>query len=75
LSHDQPLSDDLLTGAKAIAAYIGWPLRQTFFAIEQGHIPTSKVGAKIIARKSELRARFSASWLASRPVKKTETRP
>jgi hypothetical protein len=61
---DQPLSHDLLTGAKAIADYIGWPLRQTFFAIEQGHLPALKVGAKWLARKSELRSRLSAAHRA-----------
>jgi hypothetical protein len=64
--HDQPLSHDLLTGAEAIASFIGWPVRQTYHAIQQGHIPTSKIGPKIIARKSEIRARFSASYDATK---------
>jgi hypothetical protein len=64
MQNDQPLSSDLLTGAEAIAEDIGWPVRQTYHAIQQGHIPTTKVGPKHIARKSELRARFSASYVA-----------
>jgi hypothetical protein len=60
--NDLPLSNDLLTGAEAIAEYLGWPVRQTYYAVQQGHIPTFKIGPKILARKSELCARLSSSY-------------
>jgi hypothetical protein len=63
--NDQPLSHDLLTGADEIADYLGWPVRQTYHAVSQGHIPTFKIGPKIMARKSELRARCSGSYKAN----------
>jgi hypothetical protein len=60
--NDLPLSDDLLNGADAIAEYLGWPVRQTYHAVQQGHIPTFRIGPKIMARKSEIRARCSAAY-------------
>ena len=50
---------DLLTGAKAIADYLGWPVRKVFYA--QRHLPIGTVGRTLIARKSELDRALSAS--------------
>jgi hypothetical protein len=54
-----PLREDLLTGARAIAEYLGWPVRKVFYA--QKHLPISSVGRTLIARKSELNTALSAS--------------
>jgi hypothetical protein len=51
-------ADDLLFGAKAIAKFIGAPLRRTFYLLEQGHIPSGKMGRHHIASKSKIRERL-----------------
>jgi hypothetical protein len=53
------LKADLLTGAKAIAEYLGWPERKVFYA--QKHLPIGNVGRLLIARKSELDKALSGS--------------
>ena len=47
---------DLLTGAEAIAAYIGapWNERKIYYAAEKRYLPIGRVGQTLIARKSEL---------------------
>lgn len=52
------LGDDLLTGADEIAAYIGWPPRRVYRAVEKNLIPYFKKGSLILARKSEINAAF-----------------
>ena len=49
-----PLSDDLLTGARAIADYLGWKPRRVYYAAEFDFLPIGRVGSILIARKSEL---------------------
>ncbi len=53
------LRDDLLTGASAIAAYTGWPLRRIYHAAARGYLPIGHVGTMLIARKSELSSAMS----------------
>ena len=48
------ISDDLLEGAEAIAAFLGLQPRQVFHAVRVGTLPTFKIGAKICARRSTL---------------------
>jgi hypothetical protein len=55
------LRDDLLTGAAAIAEYIGWPERRVYYAADKGYLPVSHVGNLLVARKSELDRALSAS--------------
>jgi hypothetical protein len=43
---------DLLTGAKAIAQYLGWSQRKVYHA--KKYLPIKSVGAVLIARKCEL---------------------
>jgi hypothetical protein len=50
----QSLADDLLTGAKAIAEYVGWPERRIYYSAEKGHLPIKHVGATLVARRSAL---------------------
>lgn len=57
---DTNLRDDLLTGAAAIADYIGWNVRKVYHAAECGHLPITRAGAILIARKSEIRSALSA---------------
>ena len=45
------LADDLLTGAAAIAEYLGWNQRRIYHAASQGYL--------LIARKSELNRALS----------------
>lgn len=54
----QTLGADLLTGADEIAAYIGWPPRRVYRAVEKNLIPYFKKGSLILARKSEINAAF-----------------
>jgi len=59
--HESPLARDLLTGAEAIAEYLGWPLRRTQHQIAEGRLPIKRVGHLITSRKSELDRAFSAN--------------
>ena len=59
------LRDDLLTGARAIADYTGWPLRRVYLAAEKRHLPIGRTGSLLTARKSELDRHFSATPEAS----------
>lgn len=54
------IADDLLSGAKEIAAFVGKPCRSIYQMAERGHIPTFKVGGTLYARKSELMARLQS---------------
>lgn len=55
------LAYDLLTGARAIGAYLGWKDRKVYYAHEQQHLPIQKVGETLVARKSELIAAVSGN--------------
>ena len=55
------LSDDLLTGAGAIAEYIGWDRRRIYYAVQRGSLPITRVGNLLVARKSELERALSAA--------------
>jgi hypothetical protein len=48
------LADDLLTGAAAIADYVGWDVRRIYHAARCRHLPIGRAGQLLIARKSEL---------------------
>lgn len=55
MSNPSPsLADDLLTGASAIASYLGWPERKTYYAAEKKLLPIGRVGSTLVARRSEL---------------------
>jgi len=49
-----PLNEDLLTGAEAIAAYLGWPTRRVYYHANRRYLPIRHVGSLLVARKSEL---------------------
>jgi hypothetical protein len=51
------LRDDLLTGADAIAAYLGWPRWKVYY--KQKQLELGHVGQTLIGRKSELNRRLS----------------
>jgi len=52
------LSDDLLSGAKAAAAYLGETPRAVYHMTENGQLPCIRKGRKLYFRKSELEAAF-----------------
>lgn len=54
------LSDDLLPGAIAAAAFIGVTPRAVYHLVEAGHLPAIKKGRKLYFRKSELERAFSS---------------
>jgi hypothetical protein len=56
-----PLSEDLLTGAREIGQYLGWPTRRVFYFYGQKRLPIRSVGRMLVARKSELDRALSAS--------------
>jgi hypothetical protein len=53
------LADDLLDGADEIAAFLGWPKRRVFYALERRRIPGFKIGNKWHARRSTLTAHIA----------------
>ena len=54
------LSNDLLSGAKAAADYIGESPRAVYHLVENGHLPCVRKGRKLYFRKSELERAFSS---------------
>jgi hypothetical protein len=52
------LADDLLTGAGAIAGFIGATRRRAFYLLERGELPAFKLGNIWHARKSAIRNRI-----------------
>jgi len=52
------LSNDLLSGAKAAAIYIGESPRCIYHMVESGSLPHIRKGRKLYFRKSELEAAF-----------------
>lgn len=58
----QPEQDELdrpLWGCKAIAEDIDRSQRQTFYMLEAGHLPASKVGSLWVTTRRRLRDKFS----------------
>jgi hypothetical protein len=60
MATENPLRDDLLAGAEAIAAHTGLGLRQVYYLHQTGKLPTFTLGATVCARKSELNKKLSA---------------
>ncbi|WP_022687176.1 helix-turn-helix domain-containing protein [Sphingomonas phyllosphaerae] len=54
------LSEDLLPGAIAAAAFIGVKPRAIYHMTEQGHLPVIRKGRRLFFRKSELEKAFSS---------------
>lgn len=52
------LSQDLLSGASAAAAFVGVTSRAIYHMTEQGHLPVIRMGKRLFYRKSELEAAF-----------------
>lgn len=50
----ETLADDLLEGADAIGAFLGWTQRQVYHRAAQRQFPHSKTGNVLLARKSTL---------------------
>jgi excisionase family DNA binding protein len=55
------LADDLLSGVRQIADYLGESERRTEYLAERGLIPVFRVGRRVHARKSQLDAAYSAT--------------
>ena len=54
----ETIADDKLTGAVAIAEFIGEPPRKTFRLLSSGLLPAGKRGGEWIASKQALLARY-----------------
>jgi hypothetical protein len=55
----ESLADDLLRGAGAIGAFIGLGLRETFYGLQEGHIPARKEGRTWVSSKTVLRKHYT----------------
>lgn len=55
----EPLSDDLLQGCAAIAAFLGVSRRRAFYLLENKLIPSGKEGAAWISSKAALRQHYA----------------
>lgn len=58
------LKNDLLSGAKAAAEYIGETPRAIYHMAENGHLPVVRKGRRLFFRKSELEAAFRSQGAA-----------
>jgi hypothetical protein len=61
----ETIADDKLTGAVAIAEFIGEKPRRTFHLLSSGLLPAGKLGGERIASRRVLRARYAALTGAS----------
>ena len=52
------LSNDLLAGASAAAAFAGLTPRAIYHLVDQGHLPVIRKGKRLYFRRSELEAAF-----------------
>jgi hypothetical protein len=64
------IADDLLDGAKAFAQFVfgktdQQTMRRTFYMLEKGQLPATKLGARYVGRKSLVTARVSEADAAS----------
>lgn len=57
----QPLSDDLLDGAKAAADFLGLKPRTVYALTEAGDLPVIRKGRKLFYRKSDLERAFRSA--------------
>ena len=55
----ESLADDLLRGAEAIGVFIGLGLRETFYGLQEGHIPGRKEGRTWVSSKGRLRKHYT----------------
>jgi excisionase family DNA binding protein len=58
------LKDDILRGADAIAAYLGFPRRAIYHAVSKGHLPHFRIGEIVCARRSTL-----TRWIAEQEAR------
>ncbi len=54
MTDNEPISGDLLFGAKAIASFLGISARQVYRLIYDDVIPSFKLGGTVAARRSSL---------------------
>ncbi|MDN4988829.1 hypothetical protein QY049_37420 [Bradyrhizobium sp. WYCCWR 13022] len=60
------IADDLMLGAKTVAAWMGLPVRQIFYMAETGQLPLFKIGGKWAGRKSTIAAHVARLESAGR---------
>ena len=60
MTDNEPLAEDLLTGAAEIGVFVGADTRRTFYLLEHKLIPAFKIGRIWQARKSRIRAHYAA---------------
>ncbi|MEO4000334.1 DNA-binding protein [Mesorhizobium sp. CAU 1732] len=58
-ANNDNLSVDILRGADAIAAHLGFPRRAVYHAVSKGNLPHFRIGETVCARKSTLSAWIS----------------
>jgi hypothetical protein len=58
-SIEDNLAADKLSGAPAIAAFIGEPLRRTYYLLERGMIPAGQQGSIWVASRTVLREHYN----------------
>jgi excisionase family DNA binding protein len=56
----QPLSEDLLPGAKSAAKFVGVTPRAIYHMVYAGHLPAIRVGKRLYFRRSELERAFTS---------------
>lgn len=59
------LADDICDGAEEFAAWSGFKLRAVYHMVRNNQIPYTKVGNKLIFRKSECARRLSGEQIAA----------
>jgi hypothetical protein len=70
---ETPFAEDILKGAVAIGAYLDQDPRSTFYHLQQGNIPATKLGRVWITTKSRLRKHFNEARFE--PLPKEEAAP
>jgi hypothetical protein len=72
---ETPLAEDLLKGASAIGAYLNLDTRSTFYHLQQGNIPATKLGRVWLSTKSRLRKHFNEARFEPLPKEEPAAAP
>jgi hypothetical protein len=67
-NHDRETDGlDLIWGVRAIGKEVNLTPKQTYYVLEQGHLPAQKVGGRWCSNRRSLRSYFKALVLGELP--------
>jgi hypothetical protein len=73
--NDESLAGDILRGAEEIGAFVGLPVRTTFYHLQIGGIPATKEGTTWVTTKTRLRKHYNEDRYQPLPPKEPKAEP